>query len=123
MLVHSAAPTEFWAEALGTTMYLVNRRPCHATGSLTPYQPLFGIAPTYDELRVFGCHCFPNLTSTSRHKLDHRSTPCIFIGYPADHRGYRCYDVVMRREITSSHVVFDETDFPFYATATNTDKP
>lgn len=113
MLLHSAAPLVFWAEALSTATYLINRRPCRATGTTTPFALLFGVEPTYDELRVFGCHCFPNLTASSHHKLDARSTLYVFIGYPADHRGYRCYDVATRHVMTSRHVVFDEQVFPF----------
>jgi histone deacetylase 1/2 len=117
MLVHSAAPQEFWAEALATATYLVNRRPCRTTGNATPYSMLFGVAPSYNELRVFGCRCFPNITATTPHKLATRSTTCVFLGYPADHRGYRCYDVATDRVITSRHVVFDEDVFPFRVTA------
>ena len=74
---------------------------------------LFGVPPTYTELRVFGCRCFPNRITTSGHKLAARSTPCVYIGYPADHRGYRCYNVATGRVITSWHVVFEESVFPF----------
>jgi histone deacetylase 1/2 len=74
---------------------------------------LFGVPPSYTDLRVFGCRCFPNLIATSGHKLAARSTPCVFIGYPADHHGYRCYNVATRRVITSRHVIFDESVFPF----------
>jgi histone deacetylase 1/2 len=113
MLIHSAAPLEFWAEALAMATYLVNRRPCRATGTTTPYELLFGTPPSYGKLRVFGCRCFPNTVATSNHKLDARSTISVFIGYPADHRGYRCYNLTTGRVITSGHVVFDEAVFPF----------
>jgi hypothetical protein len=93
--------------------YLIKRRPCRATGTTTPFRLLFGVEPSYDELHVFGCHCFPNLTATTKHKLDAGSTLCVFIGYPSDHCGYRCYDLAMRRVITSRHVIFDEHIFPF----------
>lgn len=116
MLLHSAAPLAFWAEALSTATYLLNQRPCRATGSATPFGLLFGAEPSYDELRVFGCRCFPNLTATTKHKLDPRSMICVFIGYPADHRGYRCYDLATNQVITSRHVVSDEQVFPFRAT-------
>ena len=113
LLIHSAAPLAFWAEALATATHLINRRPCRATGSTTPFQLLFGTVPSYSELRVFGCRCFPNMIATASHKLAARSIACVFIGYPADHRGYRCYDPESRRVITSRHVVFDEDVFPF----------
>lgn len=38
---------------------------------------------------------------------------CVLLGYPADHRSYRCLDLATRHVITSRHVVFDEDQFPF----------
>jgi hypothetical protein len=113
MLVHSAAPTAFWAEALATATHLVNRRRCRATGQVTPFELLFGVPPDYSELRVFGCLCYPNLSATAPNKLAPRSVACTFIGYPSDHRGYRCFDLESRHVYTSRHVVFDEQMFPF----------
>ncbi|KAK1648574.1 hypothetical protein QYE76_066379 [Lolium multiflorum] len=69
----------------------------------------------YSDLRVFGCLCYPNLSATAPHKLSPRSTACVFLGYPCSHHGYRCLDMSTRRVITSRHVVFDESTFPFTA--------
>lgn len=91
----------------------MNRRPCTATSNITPFQLLLGTVLDYSSLRVFGSLCYPNLTATTAHKLCPRSTACVFIGYPDDHRGYRCYDLATKRVITSRHVVFDESQFPF----------
>jgi hypothetical protein len=113
MLIHSAAPTAFWAEALATATHLVNRRPCRATGQVTPFELLFGVPPYYSELRVFACLCYPNLSATAPNKLAPRSVACAFIGYPSDHRGYWCFDLESRHVYTSRHVVFDEQMFPF----------
>ena len=113
MLVHSAAPQAFWEEALATVTYLSNRRPCQATDNTTPFSMLFGVPPSYTELRVFSCCCFPNMTTTAPHKLAVRSTTCVFIGYPVGHRGYWCNDITTGRVITSHHVVFDACVFPF----------
>lgn len=103
----------YWAEALNTATVLLNRRPCRASSVITPHELLLGVPPRYDDLRVFGCLCFPNTASVAPHKLHPRSTPCVFLGYPNDHRGYRCLDIQTRRVITSRHVVFDESSFPF----------
>jgi hypothetical protein len=62
---------------------------------------------------VFGCRCFPNTTATAPNKLAPRSLPCVFLGYPDNTKGYRCYDPVTRRVLTSRHIVFDEQVFPF----------
>jgi hypothetical protein len=58
---------------------------------------------------LFGCHYFSNMTTTSTHMLSMRSAPCAFLGYPMDHKGYRCFNLATRKVITSRHVVFDET--------------
>lgn len=52
------------------------------------------------------------LNNSNLHKLSHRSTPCLFLGYPTSHRGYRCMDLKTNRIFLSRHVVFDESTFP-----------
>lgn len=125
MLIHSVAPLSFWVEALQMATFLLNRRPCRASSTTTPHELLLGTRPNYDELRVFGCPCYPNITATTPHKLSPRSAWCVFIGYPLDHRGYRCYDIASCRvyTYTSRHVVFVEDQFPFRVHATAHPQP
>lgn len=73
----------------------------------------FSRVPSYSHIRVFGCLCFSLFPSTTINKLHARSTPCIFLGYPDNHRGYKCFDLSLNKIITCRHVLFDETDFPF----------
>ena len=82
---------------------------------------LFGSPPSYKHLRVFGCTCYPNTSSTTPHKLSPRSTRCVFLGYSSDHKGYRCLDLSTNRMIVSRHVVFDEASFPLAASPHLTD--
>ncbi|KAJ0082182.1 hypothetical protein Patl1_10389 [Pistacia atlantica] len=44
-------------------------------------------------------------------KLPYRSTPCIFIGYCSNQKGFRCYDPSSRRVYISINVIFDEAVF------------
>jgi len=55
----------------------------------------------------------PNLSSTTPHMLTPRSTLCVFLGFFAHHKGYRCLDLASNKVIISRHVVFDESAFPF----------
>jgi hypothetical protein len=111
-LLQAHLPPRFWAEALHTSTYLLNRLPSAACPAPTPHQVLFGTPPRYDHLRVFGCACYPNTAATAPHKLAPRSTLCVFLGYSPDHKGYRCFDLSSRRVLISRHVVFDESVFP-----------
>lgn len=95
-----------------TATYLLSRRPTKPLHLDTPYQALFHQVPDYTHLRTFGCLCFPNLTSTTQHKLSPRSTPCLFLGYSQEHKGYRCLDLSTKKIIISRHVIFDEQSFP-----------
>lgn len=58
LLFHAYMSPPFWAEALATATYLLNRRPCKPLNLVSPYERLFGVPPDYSHLRVFGCLCY-----------------------------------------------------------------
>lgn len=113
LLFQASLPPVYWVEALHTATYLVNRLPTKTLASSTPYFHLHSTPPTYEHLRVFGCACYPNMSSTAPHKLAPRSSLCVFLGYSSEHKGYRCLELESNRILTSRHVVFDESFFPF----------
>jgi len=115
LLFQASIPARYWVEGLHTATYLLNRLPTKAISTTSPYFTLHGVAPSYEHLRVFGCACYPNLSAKAAHNLAPRSTRCIFLGYSADHKGYRCLDLTTNNIVISRHVVFDEADFPFSA--------
>ncbi|KAJ9548922.1 hypothetical protein OSB04_021465 [Centaurea solstitialis] len=120
LLFHSHLPPTFWVEALHMATHLLNILPSTFINFDTPYFRLFQKHPSYFHLRVFGCLCYPHITTP--HKLALRSIPCVFLGYSSQHRGFRCLDLSTRRIIISRHVVFDESIFPF-GSATPTNPP
>lgn len=93
----------------------MNLLPSKALDGVPPAEKLFGVTPDYKWLNVFGCLCYPLLGPYNKHKLQFRSFPCVFLGYAANHRGYKCLDRAGRIYI-SKHVRFDEKVFP-YATS------
>uniref|UniRef100_A0A2N9IAW0 Reverse transcriptase Ty1/copia-type domain-containing protein n=1 Tax=Fagus sylvatica TaxID=28930 RepID=A0A2N9IAW0_FAGSY len=104
----ASTPTSFWGEAALTTVYTMNRCPSPVIQNTTPYERLFGTAPNYSLLKVFGCVCFVLLQPHERTKLQPRSQLCCFLGYGLEEKGYRCYDPVAKRLRVSRHVVFWE---------------
>jgi hypothetical protein len=113
LLFQARLPPAYCAEALHTATYVLNILPTKTLHFSTPHFALFGEAPVYDHLRVFGCGCYPNLSATAAHKLAPRSTLCVFLGYSTHHKGYRCLDLASNRIIISRHVTFDESTFTF----------
>jgi hypothetical protein len=120
LLIQASLSGRYWVEGLHTATYLLNRLPTTAIQAACPHLALFGSAPSYEHLRVFGCTCYPNTTATAPHKLSPYSTRCVFLGYSVDHKGYRCLDLSTNRLIVSRHV-FYEDNFPLAAWPSLTD--
>jgi hypothetical protein len=93
LLFQASMPPSYWVETLSAATSLINVLPTKTLGFSTPHLALLGTPPTYAHLRVFGCKCYPNLSATASHKLTPRSTLCVFLGYSAHHKGYRCLDM------------------------------
>jgi hypothetical protein len=121
LLIQASLPVRYWAEGLHIATYMLNRILTTVIQAACPHLALFGSAPSYEHLRVFGCTCYPNTTATAPHKLSPCSTRCVFLGYSADHKGYRCLDFSTNRLIVSRHVVFDDDSFPLAASPSLTD--
>ena len=115
LLIQANMPYTYWTEALLTAVHTLNLLPSSSINNVTPFSRLFNQPASYSHLRVFGCLCYPNMLATSPHKLAPRSTACVFLGYPSNHRGYRCLDMSTRKIIISRHVKFVEDVFPFAA--------
>ena len=113
LLFQAQLPNSYWVEALHSAVHILNILPSKNIQNRTPYTTLFLKPTDYTHLRVFGSLCYPNQYNSTKNKLSHRSSPCIFLGYPHNHRGYRCLDIKTRKIIISRHVQFDETCFPY----------
>ena len=109
VLADSKLPHWFWAEALSTTVYLRNRSPTKALERITPHEEWNGVKPDVQCLRIFGYSVYAHVPKVERHKLDSR---CLMLGYWANKKGYRLYDLNRVRVFHSIDVVFNETCFP-----------
>ena len=54
MLHHKGLSTEWWAKAISTAVYLINRTSNTAHADSTPYELSFKVNPHIEHLRVFG---------------------------------------------------------------------
>ena len=111
-------PKLFWGEAVLTAAYLVNRMPSRVLKFQTPCQTLLKSFPTTRLIsivppKIFECSVFVHINQQHRSKLDPRSLKCIFLGYSANKKGYKCNSPVTRKFYNSMDVTFFETQ-PYY---------
>ena len=109
MLQHSELNLGFWAEALQTTIYLINLSPSKEIRLEVLHALWSGKEPAYDRFRIFGCEAYAFIPREKRTKLSPHATKCIFLGYGTNGEfGYRLWDPKNRTSIRSSDVVFNE---------------
>jgi IS30 family transposase len=80
---------ELWAEAVGTTCYLVNRSPSSALVDRTPHEVWNRKKPSLQHLRVFCFDAYVHVPKENRSKMDKKVEKCIFIGYKDGVKGYK----------------------------------
>jgi len=108
MLSSAGLGQEFWAEAVSTTCYLVNRSPSSALDDTTPHEVWSGKKPSLQHLRVFGCDAYVHVPKEKRSKLDNKAEKCIFIGYKDGVKGYKLWNPETKKIVYSRDVVFRE---------------
>jgi len=117
ILIESGLPESFWAEAIRTSVYLVNRLPSKANpaDTLSAYEAYFGKPPELGHLHPFGCAAYAQIPCELRQKRlsQPKSRPGIFIGYVEEttHQ-YRIYDPSRKTMIIERDVIFDDSLFP-----------
>ena len=109
-LIAAGLPKMFWAEAVSTVAYLINRSPTRGHGR-TPEEIWSGQKPDLSHLKVFGCKALVHIPKKFRRKFDPKSTEMIFVGYCENTKGYRLIHPVTRRLTISRDVVFIENEF------------
>nr|GEV91314.1 zinc finger, CCHC-type [Tanacetum cinerariifolium] len=102
-------PLNFWAEAVGHVIYILNRVPTRALEDKTPYEALYNRKPNLENLRIFGCTAYAKITIPHLKKLDDRSIPLINLGVEEGSKACRLYDPVAKKKHVSRDVKFMET--------------
>lgn len=107
----SKVPSIFWVEAFSHSVFLINNLPSSSLDFQSPNECLNKCHIDFNMLKFFGCLCYPNLRSYTKHKLEPRSLPCVFIGYSMKHKGFKCYHISSGKTYISRHVIFNERCF------------
>ncbi|KAK9119163.1 hypothetical protein Scep_017256 [Stephania cephalantha] len=99
-------PSEYWAEASHTAVFLLNRLPIKAVVGRTPYEVWFGFKPFLKNLKVFGCLCFVYVPQIKRDKLNKKAEEWIFIGYSLTSKAYEIFQPNTKKIRSSERCVF-----------------
>jgi hypothetical protein len=100
----------YWAEALNTATYLINRLPTSTNDGKTPYEAYHGSKPPLHHLRTFGSKAYVYDRTHDKHQS--KTIDCILLGYGDDQFGKKAYRLKAKsdgRIIFSRDVKFDET--------------
>lgn len=71
---HGGLPISFWRECVLAAAHLINRTPSSVLLNKTPYELLFGCAPSFDDLRIIGCLAFAHNQRARGDKFASRRT-------------------------------------------------
>ena len=108
MRLHVGLSLSFWAEAVSTAVYLINKGPSNALDGGIHEEDWYGKKFNYSFLRVFGCEVFVHIDKDDRTKLEAKSEKCNVIGYGGDDFGFKCWSIKDKKIIRSRDVVFNE---------------
>nr|GEW81154.1 hypothetical protein [Tanacetum cinerariifolium] len=92
MLVDSKLPTTFWAEAVNTACYVLNRALVIKPHNKTPYELIRGRPPLIDFMKPFGCPVTILNTRDYLRKFDEKANEGFFVGYYVVSKAMRVFN-------------------------------
>ncbi|GKA33598.1 putative ribonuclease H-like domain-containing protein [Tanacetum coccineum] len=108
MLADSLLPIPFWAEAINTACYVLNRVLVTKPQNKTPYDLLIGKPPSISFMRPFGCLLTILNTLDPLGKFDGKSDEGYLLGYSTSSKAFRVYNKRTKRVEESLHIDFLE---------------
>ncbi|GJR14897.1 putative ribonuclease H-like domain-containing protein [Tanacetum coccineum] len=92
MLVDSKLPTTFWAEAVNTACYVLNRVLVIKPHNKTPYELIRGRPPLIDFMKPFGCPVTILNTRDHLGKFEGKADEGYFVGYSVVSKAMRVFN-------------------------------
>jgi hypothetical protein len=110
MLDEYKTPDWFWAEAINTACYYINRLYLHRILKKTSYELLIGKKPNVSYFRVYGSKCFILVKRGRKSKFAPKAVEGFLLGYDSNTRVYRVFNKSTGLVEVSCDIVFDETN-------------
>ncbi|GJY16406.1 putative ribonuclease H-like domain-containing protein [Tanacetum coccineum] len=108
MLADSLLPIPFWAEAVNTACYVLNRVLVTKPQNKTPYELLIGKLPSISFMRPFGYSLTILNTLDFLGKFDGKSDEGYLLGYSTSSKAFRVYNKRTKRVEENLHINFIE---------------
>ncbi|CAN1318227.1 Retrovirus-related Pol polyprotein from transposon TNT 1-94 [Linum perenne] len=106
MLADFNTPTRFWAEAVATACYVLNKTLIRSDINKTPYELVKHRTPKLSYFHPFGCKCY--VLNTKDRNFDSRSCEAIFLDYSDRSKAYRIFNLKSRKVEESVQIIFYE---------------
>jgi hypothetical protein len=110
MLDEYKTPDRFWAKAINTACYAINRLYLHRILKKTSYELLTDKKANVSYFRVFGSKCFILVKRGRKSKFAPKAVEGYLLGYDSNTRAYRVFNKSTRLVEVSCDIVFDETN-------------
>jgi hypothetical protein len=101
---------QFWAEAINTACYSINRFYLYWILKKTSYELHTGKKPNVSYFRVFGSKCFILIKRGRKSKFAPKAVEGFLLGYDSNTRAYRVFNKCTGLVEVSCDIVFDETN-------------
>jgi hypothetical protein len=110
MLDEYKTSDRFWAEAINTACYAINRLYLHRILKKTSYELFTGKKPNVSYFRVFGSKCFILVKRGRKSKFAPKAVKGFLLGYDSNTRAYRVFNKSIGLVEVSCDIVLDETN-------------
>ncbi|RDX67605.1 hypothetical protein CR513_53499, partial [Mucuna pruriens] len=106
LLFQMSVSNVYWGEVVLTATYLINRLPTRVLNGISPIKHILSFFPSSPLMlslpnRVFVCVAFVHSHNPHHGKLDPKAVKCVFIGYPSNKKGFKCYHPLSLRFFVS----------------------
>ena len=108
MRLNARLPKVFWTETINTASFIINRSPSSAINFKILEEVWSGRLVDYSSLKIFSCPAYVYVQSGDHSKLDLKSRKYIFLGFGKGVKGYRLWDPISKKTMSSKDVTFDE---------------
>ncbi|GJV82214.1 putative ribonuclease H-like domain-containing protein [Tanacetum coccineum] len=108
MLADSLLRTVFWAKAVNTTCYVLNRVLVTKPHNKTPYELIIGRPPSISFMRPFGCFVTILNTLDPLGKFNGKAEEGFLVGYSVNRKAFRVFNSQTRKVEENLHVNFLE---------------